>query len=91
MKRAYWEKMAPSYNEEIFDVLQQDKKGLIRRAIKKYAKPGHQVIDIGCAIGKWFPVLSPLFKKVIALDISARNLFTSSSLPWQYTSMLLSS
>lgn len=74
MKRAYWEKMAPSYNEEIFDVLQQDKKGLIRRAIKKYAKPGHQVIDIGCAIGKWFPVLSPLFKKVIALDISARNL-----------------
>lgn len=74
MKRAYWEKMAPSYNEEIFDVLQQDKKALIRRAIKKYANPQHEVIDIGCAIGKWLPVLSPLFKKVTALDISAENL-----------------
>jgi 2-polyprenyl-3-methyl-5-hydroxy-6-metoxy-1,4-benzoquinol methylase len=74
MKRAYWEKMAPSYNEEIFDVLQQDKKALIRKAINKYAHPTHRVIDIGCAIGKWIPVLSPLFKKVTALDISAENL-----------------
>ena len=74
MKRAYWEKMAPSYNEEIFDVLQQDRKALIKKAIFKYAKPTHQAIDIGCAIGKWFPVLSPKFKKVIALDISAENL-----------------
>lgn len=32
------------------------------------------VIDIGCAIGKWLPVLSPAFKKVIAVDISAKNL-----------------
>lgn len=74
MKRAYWEKMASSYDAEIFDVLQQDKKALIRKAIKKYADPQSTVIDIGCAIGKWFPVLSPLFKKVIALDISAENL-----------------
>lgn len=74
MKRAYWEKMASSYDAEIFDVLQQDKKALIRRVIKKYASAQHEVIDIGCAIGKWLPVLSPLFKKVIALDISAENL-----------------
>ena len=74
MKRAYWEKMAPSYQEEIFDVLKEDKKALIRKAIKKYARPEQTVIDIGCAVGKWFPVLSPLFKKVIALDISAENL-----------------
>ena len=66
--------MASSYQEEIFDVLQQDKKKLLVKAIKKYAKSTHSVIDIGCAIGKWLPVLSPLFKKVIALDISANNL-----------------
>lgn len=74
MKRTYWEKMAPSYHEEIFDVLQQDRKGLISKAISKYADPSYQVIDIGCAIGKWFPVLSPQFNKVVALDISAENL-----------------
>lgn len=74
MDRSYWEKIAPDYNEEIFDVLQQDKKGYIRKAINKLASPGASVIDIGCAIGKWLPVLSPAFKKVMAVDISAKNL-----------------
>src|SRR5215213_4529093 len=74
MKRSYWEKIAPTYGDEIFDVLHNDKKALIRSAIKKYASKNKSVIDIGCAIGKWLPVLSPLFKKVIALDISAKNL-----------------
>ncbi|MEO6611340.1 MAG: class I SAM-dependent methyltransferase [Chitinophagaceae bacterium] len=74
MKRSYWEKIAPSYADEIFDVLHNDKKALIRSVIKKYASKNKTVIDIGCAIGKWLPVLAPAFKKVIALDISAKNL-----------------
>lgn len=74
MKRSYWEKIAPSYGEEIFDVLHNDKKALIRSVISKHAGPDKTVIDIGCAIGKWLPVLSPAFKKVIAVDISAKNL-----------------
>lgn len=74
MKRSYWEKIAPTYNDEIFDVLHNDKKALIRSIISKYASKNKTVIDIGCAIGKWLPVLSPLFKKVYALDISAKNL-----------------
>jgi 2-polyprenyl-3-methyl-5-hydroxy-6-metoxy-1,4-benzoquinol methylase len=80
MKRQYWEKMATTYQEEIFDVLQQDKKKLLVQAIHRYAKPTDQVIDIGCAVGKWLPVLSPLFKKVMALDISANNLKIAASL-----------
>jgi 2-polyprenyl-3-methyl-5-hydroxy-6-metoxy-1,4-benzoquinol methylase len=74
MQRQYWEKIAPAYNEEIFDVLQNDEKAFIRSAIKRIASTGKTVIDAGCAIGKWLPVLSPLFKKVIATDISAKNL-----------------
>jgi SAM-dependent methyltransferase len=74
MERTYWEKIAPDYNEEIFDVLKNDKKGVILSAIEQCANPSSTVIDIGCAIGKWLPILSPLFKKVIAVDISAKNL-----------------
>lgn len=74
MNRNYWEKIAPDYNEEIFDVLHNDKKALIRSAIRKVASPAKKVIDAGCAIGKWLPVLSPSFKKVYAADISAKNL-----------------
>jgi len=74
MNRAYWEKIAPAYDAEIFDVLKNDSKGIIVSAIKKYATKEKTVIDIGCAIGKWLPVLSPIFKKVLAVDISIGNL-----------------
>ncbi|MES1221126.1 MAG: methyltransferase domain-containing protein [Bacteroidota bacterium] len=74
MNRTYWEKIAPAYNDEIFDVLDNDKKAIIRSAIKKFSSKNKTVIDIGCAIGKWLPVLSPAFKKVYAIDISQRNL-----------------
>jgi 2-polyprenyl-3-methyl-5-hydroxy-6-metoxy-1,4-benzoquinol methylase len=84
MKRSYWEKIAPSYNDEIFDVLHNDKKALIRKAITKYASQKKTIIDIGCAIGKWLPVLSPAFKKVIAVDISAKNLEIAQQLYPQY-------
>ncbi|MBM3413805.1 MAG: class I SAM-dependent methyltransferase [Bacteroidetes bacterium] len=80
MKRNYWEKMASNYQEEIFDVLQNDKKKWIAKAIKTYANSQHHVIDIGCAVGKWLPVISPLFKKVIALDISSNNLKIAQSM-----------
>jgi 2-polyprenyl-3-methyl-5-hydroxy-6-metoxy-1,4-benzoquinol methylase len=74
MQRHYWEKIAPDYNEEIFDVLQNDKKALILSAIKKASSKNKTVIDAGCAVGKWLPLLSPSFQKVIAADISAKNL-----------------
>ena len=84
MKRAYWEKMAPSYGDEIFDVLHNDKKAHIRTVIEQHASKQKTVMDIGCAIGKWLPVLAPAFKKVIAVDISAKNLAIASALYPQY-------
>src|SRR5437867_2219588 len=84
MHRSYWEKMAPIYKDEIFDVLHNDKKALIHTAINKFASKNKTVIDIGCAIGKWIPVLSPLFKKVYAVDISAKNLEIAKTLYQNY-------
>jgi 2-polyprenyl-3-methyl-5-hydroxy-6-metoxy-1,4-benzoquinol methylase len=74
MERNYWEKIAPDYNGEIFDVLANDKKMVIRKTIQRFASAKKSVIDIGCAIGKWLPLLSPAFKKVYAIDISQKNL-----------------
>src|ERR1700752_357458 len=88
MKRNYWEKIAASYNDEIFDVLQNDKKALIRSAIKRYASKRKTVIDIGCAIGKWLPVLSPAFKKVYAVDISKENLEIAKKLYPEFTNVV---
>ena len=74
MDRKYWETIAPKYDTEIFDVLQNDVSGSIVAAVEEMASPEKSVMDIGCAIGKWIPVLAPKFKQVIAADISAKNL-----------------
>lgn len=74
MERTYWERIAPEYDDEIFDVLKNDKKGYIKKIIRKISGRDKTVIDIGCAVGKWLPVLSPVFKEVMAVDISATNL-----------------
>ena len=87
MDRTYWEKIAPAYNEEIFDVLKNDGKGIIVSAIKKVAAKNKTVIDIGCAIGKWLAVLSPAFKKVHAVDISAENLEIAKKLYLEFTNV----
>ena len=87
MDRTYWEKIAPDYNEEIFDVLRNDSKGVIVSALKKVASKNKTVIDIGCAIGKWLPVLSPAFKKVYAVDISTENLEIAKKLYPEFTNV----
>jgi 2-polyprenyl-3-methyl-5-hydroxy-6-metoxy-1,4-benzoquinol methylase len=74
MDRKYWETIAPKYDDEIFDVLQNDTSGSIVAAIEEMAAADKTVIDIGCAVGKWIPVLAPAFKHVIAADISRKNL-----------------
>jgi SAM-dependent methyltransferase len=74
MDRNYWERIAPNYNEEIFDVLKNDTSGKIIGAIEEVASKEKTVTDIGCAIGKWIPLLATAFKYVVATDISAVNL-----------------
>ena len=74
MDRNYWERIAPNYSEEIFDVLKNDVSGKIIGAIEEVASKEKTVTDIGCAIGKWIPLLATAFKYVVATDISAINL-----------------
>jgi len=87
MEKGYWEKIAPSYETEIFDVLKNDKSGKIVKAILSFAGPKKSVIDIGCAVGKWMPVLAPVFGKVHAIDISNNNLKIAAKKYPQYTNI----
>lgn len=74
MERKYWEKMAPAYDDEIFDVLKNDRKGLIRAVLEQCGGSRKSVIDVGCAVGKWLPLLADNYGRIEAVDISAGNL-----------------
>ena len=76
-EEAHWDKIAPGYDDEIFDVFRSDKNKLLPTFFKKHGNKNHQAIDFGCGTGKAFPFLSPAFANVMAIDISAECLATA--------------
>lgn len=73
-EEAHWNTIAPTYNEQIFDVFQSDKNKRLPFYFKKHASKSHHAIDFGCGNGKSFPFLSPIFQKITAVDISQKLL-----------------
>ncbi len=65
-----WDKNAATYEEDVFNVYRNDKKGVIKKYVKKHADSTKSVIDFGCGIGNALPLLSPLFGHIDAVDIS---------------------
>ncbi len=82
-EKKHWDKIASRYNEEIFDVFHNDKKKKLMRYFKKHGSQTKVAIDLGCGNGKAFSYLSPLFKKVIGIDISLELLRQAKRLPYK--------
>jgi len=70
MDKKYWEQLAEVHQEEMFNVYAHDRKKIISKCIKKLGGRSKTVTDLGCAYGRWLPVLSKNYKKVFAVDIS---------------------
>lgn len=73
-EKAHWDTIAPTYNDEIFDVFKSDKNGKLRHYFRKHGNKNHHAIDFGCGNGKSFSYLSPIFKTITAVDISQKLL-----------------
>lgn len=81
-EEAHWDGIATNYNKEIFDVFKSDRKKKLPRYFKKHADRTQRAIDFGCGTGKAFPYLSPLFKKILAIDISSECLALAKQSPY---------
>ncbi len=54
-EQSHWDKIAPGYNEEIFDVFASDKEKKLERLFSKHGNRNHMAIDFGCGTGKALP------------------------------------
>ncbi|MBS1682531.1 MAG: class I SAM-dependent methyltransferase [Bacteroidetes bacterium] len=81
--KKHWDDIAPSYNAEIFDVFNSDRKKILNKYFNKYANKKHSAIDFGCGNGKAFPYLAPRFKTIIGVDISQGLLNQAKELPYK--------
>jgi SAM-dependent methyltransferase len=77
----HWNNIADNYDREIFNVFQNDKKKKLRKYLAKYANKNHIAIDFGCGVGKALPLLSPLFRGIIAVDVSSKCISIAKSKP----------
>ena len=74
MKQAYWDRVAENYENELFDVLSNDKKQLIAKHIRRYGKGKKLAVDLGCGSGRFLPLLSRTLQEVVAIDLSSNCL-----------------
>ncbi len=69
MDRKYWDEKAGNYNDEIFSSLNEDKNGVIRKAICRFASRKSAAADFGCGTGHYVPYLASKFGRVHACDL----------------------
>jgi SAM-dependent methyltransferase len=70
MSESHWDKIAPCYDSEIFDVFANDTNGRLLSHISQFASKKSIAGDFGCGVGKFLPTLSRKFSRVHAMDIS---------------------
>lgn len=70
MDVGFWDAMSGAFDEEIFDSLKEDVRGVIRTEIARLASPRRRVMDFGCGVGRYLPLLSAQFREVHACDWS---------------------
>jgi SAM-dependent methyltransferase len=68
--RGYWDAIAATWDDEVFDTLAHDRHGVIVRELRQLARSSKRVADFGCGVGKYLPVLSALFQDVHGFDQS---------------------
>lgn len=82
----HWNSIADNYDREIFNVFKSDKKRKLKKYVMKYANKKNTAIDFGCGVGKALPLLSPLFKEIIGIDVSKKCIAIAKSSPYKNVS-----
>jgi SAM-dependent methyltransferase len=70
----FWDSIAGSFEESIFDVLASDQNQVLRTAIARYADGVDVAADFGCGVGRMLPLLAPRCPTVYAVDFAPRLL-----------------
>ena len=81
-EQAHWDRIGNNYNNEIFDVLKSDRKKKLKKYFQKHSGKNKYAIDFGCGNGKSFSYISPLFSKILAIDISQELLLQAKQRPF---------
>ncbi len=70
MKASYWDSLASSFDDEVFDPVAEDQGAVISGLVSQYASRNRDLLDIGCGNGRNIARFHKLFRQVKGIDIS---------------------
>ena len=69
---AHWDKIAPRWGEEVFNTLLAARNRVVVAELKTAARSSRSIVDFGCGIGTYLPMLSRLFEEVHGFEQSPK-------------------
>ena len=66
----HWDRIAPRWNEEVFNTLLCARNRVVRAELASAARTASSIADFGCGVGTYLPLLSRLFDSVHGFDQS---------------------
>ena len=72
MNERDWDKVAGTWDEHIMSSLEENTNGSIAALIAEIATSHRSILDYGCGVGRYLPLLSSRFERVTGVDYSAR-------------------
>lgn len=76
MTKRDWERLASTFESEVFDIVSTDAKQVIGRVLREICRHRSDLVavDLGCGIGTFAKRFSPRFQRVYGVDYSPRML-----------------
>jgi SAM-dependent methyltransferase len=74
MKRAYWDRLAERYSDDVLEITAIDAKGVFARTAASFGGAHAVAADFGCGIGATTRALAPHFERVIGVDFAPKLL-----------------
>lgn len=72
MNERDWDRVAGSWDEHIMSSLEENTNGSIAALIGEVAASRRSILDYGCGVGRYLPLLSSRFEQVAGVDYSAQ-------------------
>jgi SAM-dependent methyltransferase len=74
MNRAYWDRLARRYSDEVLEITAIDSSGLLARTAAEIGRRSAVAGDFGCGVGSTTRAFAPYFERTVGIDFAPKLL-----------------
>jgi SAM-dependent methyltransferase len=74
MNRAYWNRLAATYSDDVIEITAIDTNGVLVRTAEMLGGTDTVAADFGCGVGATTRAFAPFFKRIVGVDFSPQLL-----------------